>query len=67
MLMCTCDSCVCLSVSLEVIGSIIGSGGAAIKQLSAEPLALGERLRLEALRSGARMSFENEEYQPGMR
>lgn len=57
---------------LEVIGTIIGSGGAAIKQLSAEPLAfsliseaLRHHLAQTCLRSGARMSFENEEYQPG--
>eukprot|EP00913_Durusdinium_trenchii_P035597 g33313.t1 len=36
---------------MEVIGAIIGTGGAAIKQMAAE--------------SGARMSFEQEEYQPG--
>lgn len=40
-----------MEVPVQVIGAIIGTGGAAIKQMAAE--------------SGARMSFEQEEYQPG--
>jgi len=40
-----------LEVPVQVIGAIIGTGGAAIKQLSNE--------------SGAKMNFEKEEYQPG--
>ncbi|CAJ1348664.1 unnamed protein product [Effrenium voratum] len=40
-----------VEVPVQVIGAVIGSGGAVIKQLAAE--------------SGARMSFAQEDYQPG--